>query len=155
MRAAGTPGSLLLCAALTACSPDGSLPPVTYVLPSPPTETAVIAGVKIAASQANLTAPLEIYPRYDLRDRGPGRYFVCLRGNQSLPMSDSQATDVAVREDRPQRQVTYSVFFNDDVYTGARQSVILEACETQAFTPIDLSPPPPPPMPKSTKKSKR
>jgi hypothetical protein len=37
------------------------------------------------------------------------------------------------------RVVYYSVFFDNDVYKGNRPSVIMEACEAQQFTPVDLS----------------
>jgi len=41
-----------------------------------------------------------------------------------------------------ERVVYYSVFFDNDVYKGTRQSLIMEACEAQQFTPVDQSPPP-------------
>jgi hypothetical protein len=43
------------------------------------------------------------------------------------------------------RVIFLSVFFDNDVYKGSRQSVIMDACETQQFAPVDLSPPPAPP----------
>ena len=99
-----------------------------YLPPSPPTQAAVVAGVKAAAAAAKFSPPLEVS---DVRptDHGPGRYFVCIREVVS-PTS----------EKRP----TYSVFYNNDEYKGERQSVILDACENQAFTPIDIAPPPTP-----------
>ena len=137
-------------------------------VPSPPTEAAVLAGVKTAASEARLAPPLEM-SAVRLSDHGPGRYFICLRGTWSASVGRSQTADDPAREpslfDPPsqpaasERRVIYSVFFNNDVYKDARQSVIIDSCETQAFTPIDLSPPapppPPPPPPKSTKSTKR
>jgi len=158
MRAAGPAGSLLLCAALGACSSGG-----IYVPPSPPTEAAVIAGVKAAVSEAKLTAPFEI-STVRPTDHGPGSYFVCLRGTWLPSVGTTEAKDIPAHEpslfDPPpqpppsERRVVYSVFFNNDVYKDSRQSVIMEACEAQAFTPIDLSPPPPPSPPKSSRKSK-
>jgi hypothetical protein len=157
MRAAGPAGSLLLCAALAACS-SGSI----YVPPSPPAEAAVIAGVKAAVSEAKLTAPFEI-STVRPTDHGPGSYFVCLRGTWLPSVGTTEAKDIPAHEpslfDPPpqpppsERRVVYSVFFNNDVYKDSRQSVIMDACETQAFTLIDLSPPPPPT--KSGRKSKR
>jgi hypothetical protein len=146
---------------ITGCS--SSLPPVTYVPPSPPTEAAVISGIKAAASEAKLTAPLEM-SAVRPTDRGPGSYFVCLKGTWLPSVGTTEAKDIPAREpslfDPPpqpaasERRVIYSVFFDNDVYKDSRQSVIMDACETQAFTLIDLSPPPPPP-PKSSKKNKR
>jgi hypothetical protein len=147
---------------ITGCS--SSLPPVTYVPPSPPTEAAVISGIKAAASEAKLTAPLEM-SAVRPTDRGPGSYFVCLKGTWLPSVGTTEAKDIPAREpslfDPPpqpaasERRVIYSVFFDNDVYKDSRQSVIMDACETQAFTLIDLSPPPPPPPPKSGRKSKR
>ena len=147
---------------ITGCS--SSLPPVTYVPPSPPTEAAVISGIKAAASEAKLTAPLEM-SAVRPTDRGPGSYFVCLKGTWLPSVGTTEAKDIPAREpslfDPPpqpaasERRVIYSVFFDNDVYKDSRQSVIMDACETQAFTLIDLSPPPPPPPPKSSRKSKR
>jgi len=51
-----------------------------------------------------------------------------------------------------ERVVYYSVFFDNDVYKGTRQSLIMEACEAQQFTPVDQSPPPA--TPKSPPKRK-
>jgi len=146
------------------CSSDDARPPLIYVPPSPPTEAAVIAGVKAAASEAKLTPPLEM-SAVRPSDHGPGRYFVCLRGTWLPSVGRSQTVDAPAREpslvDPPlqpaasERRVVYSVFFNNEVYKDARQSVIIDACETQAFTPIDLSPPAPPPLPKSSKSTKR
>jgi hypothetical protein len=148
--------------AITGCS--SSLPPVTYAPPSPPTEAAVISGLKAAASEAKLTGPLEM-SAVRPTDRGPGSYFVCLRGTWLPSVGTTEAKDIPAHEpslfDPPpqppqsERRVVYSVFFDNDVYKDSRQSVIMDACETQAFTLIDLSPPPPPPPPKSSRKSKR
>jgi hypothetical protein len=158
LRAAGPAGSLWLCAALAACSSGG-----IYVPPSPPTEAAVIAGVKAAVSEAKLTAPFEI-STVRPTDHGPGSYFVCLRGTWLPSVGTTEAKDTPAHQpslfDPPpqpspsERRVVYSVFFNNDVYKDSRQSVIMDACEAQAFTPIDLSPPPPPSPPKSSRKSK-
>jgi len=150
--------------AAAGCSSDDLGSVSELRVPSPPTEAAVLAGVKTAASEARLTPPLEM-SAVRPSDHGPGRYFVCLRGTWLPSLGRSQTADTAAREpslfDPPpqpaasERRVIYSVFFNNDVYKDARQSVIIDACETQAFTPIDLSPPPPPAPPKSSKSTKR
>jgi hypothetical protein len=90
-----------------------------------------IAGIKIAASETKLSPPLEI-SEVRPTDHGPGRYFVCMREVVS-PTS----------EKRP----AYSVFYDNDNYKGARLSVIMDACEAQVFSQIDLAPPAPSPSP--------
>ena len=130
---------LLITLSLSGCS-QVELPPVTYTPPSPPAQAAVVAGVKAAATAAKLNPPLEVS---DVRptDHGPGRYFVCIMEAVS-PTS----------EKRP----TYAVFYNNDEYKGERQSVILDACENQAFTPIDTaSPPTPSPSPQSSRSARK
>jgi len=113
---------------LSACAP-----PSTYTPPSPPMQAAVIAGVKKAASEAKLGPPLEMS---DVRptDHGPGRYFVCVREASSTS----------------EQHTVYSVFYDNDEYKGARVSVIVDACEVQAFAPI-YTEPSPSPSPKSTR----
>jgi hypothetical protein len=126
----GVSGMTIVLLALGACS---SSPP--YVLPSPPSQSAVISGVKAAASEAKLTAPLEV-SAVQQSDLGPGHHFICLR--EANPMSE--------------RRLVYAVFFNSEDYKGTRLSVIMEHCEAQAFSPIDLAPPAPPPKSGSTRK---
>jgi hypothetical protein len=143
----------LLCLVLSACSSDkveiGGAP-VVYVPPSAPTQNAVITGLKAAASEAKLTAPLEV-STVRPTDHGPGRFFACLKGTMLPSPSPKAAADDSAREHQPPpsisqpRVVYYSVFFDNDAYKGTRQSVIMEACEAQQFTPVDLSPPPAPP----------
>jgi hypothetical protein len=105
---------------LSACAP-----PSTYTPPSPPMQAAVIAGVKKAASEAKLGPALEMS---DVRptDHGPGRYFVCVREASSTS----------------EQHTVYSVFYDNDEYKGARVSVIVDACEVQAFAPIYTEPSP-------------
>ena len=127
MCAAGVLGPLITLL-VSACAP-----PSTYTPPSPPMPAAVIAGVKKAASEAKLGPPLEMS---DLRptDHGPGGYFVCVREASSTS----------------EKHTVYSVFYNNDEYKGSRVSVIMDACEAQAFTPIETEPAPlPSPSPKS------
>ena len=145
---------MLLGLLLSACSSDkveiGGAP-VVYVPPSAPTQDAVITGLKAAASEAKLTAPLEV-STVRPTDHGPGRFFACLKGTIQLsPTSSDTAADGSARGSVP-RAIFLSVFFDNDVYKGARQSVIMDACETQQFAPVDLSPRPAPP--KSSPKRK-
>jgi hypothetical protein len=113
-----TPIVLLTCSTLVACSTQESLPPIQpYVLPSMPTTAALVAGVKQAAAEAHLIAPLEMS---DLRptDHGPGHFMLCMRG-----VSNDYRTGF------------YTVFF-DDKYKGSRLPVIFENCETQNYRPV-------------------
>jgi hypothetical protein len=136
MRACGMRCALITLL-LSGCS-SVEMPPVTYTAPSPPTQAGVLSGVMQAASAAKLSPPLEIS---DVRptDHGPGRYFVCLREIAS-PTSE--------------KHPTYSVFYNNDEYKEQRLSVILDACENQAYTPIDIAPPPTP-SPKSSRSARK
>ena len=147
---------MLLGLLLSACSSDkveiGGAP-IVYVPPSAPTQDAVITGLKAAASEAKLTAPLEV-STVRPTDHGPGHFFACLKGTIQLsPTSPNTAADGSAREPSNQppspstvpRAIFLSVFFDNDVYKGARQSVIMDACETQQFAPVDLSPLPAPP----------
>jgi hypothetical protein len=59
-------------------------------------------------------------------DHGPGQYFICLR--EANPPSDK-------------RQRYYSVFFDNDTSKGSRLSVIMDECETQAFSPLPTAAP--------------
>jgi hypothetical protein len=145
---------MLLGLLLSACSSDkveiGGAP-VVYVPPSAPTQDAVITGLKAAASEAKLTAPLEV-STVRPTDHGPGRFFACLKGTIQLsPTSSDTAADGSARGSVP-RAIFLSVFFDNDVYKGARQSVIMDACETQQFAPVDLSPLPAPPKSPSKRK---
>ena len=115
--------AVLGCLTLAACSwaDDPSIPP--YVSPSMPTTEAAGKGVKQAAADAHLTAPIEIS---DLRatDHGPGRFIMCIRGVES----------------KYHRVVTYAchlrrVLDNND-YKGLRLPVILDECEKQSYRPF-------------------
>ena len=122
--------AILLSLMLAACSSDFSTAPPDYVAPSPPTEQSVVASAKAVAADLKMTGPLEI-SAVRPTDLGPGRFFVCLR-----------QADPTIAKRQP-----YSVFFDNDSYKGSRQSVIREACETQAYTSIVEPPPPPPAKP--------
>jgi hypothetical protein len=126
MRLAGV-HCMLITLLLSGCS-SVEMSPVTHTVPSPPTQAAVVAGAKAAATVAKLSPPLEVS---DVRptDHGPGSYFVCIR---------------EVVNSTSEKRPAYSVFYNNDDYKGERLSVILDACEIQAFTPIDIAPPPTP-----------
>lgn len=114
----------LLCLLLSACSSgiwtDTPVPLPTASPVVPPSQEEVLKGVQNVVVQAKLKKPFEIST---LRKtyHGPGEYFICLREANPSP---------------EERRPPYSVFF-DDVYKGSRQSVIIEACETQQYTPLN------------------
>jgi len=155
---------MLLCLLLGACSSDkiDGVPIPAYAPPSPPTQDAVITGLKAAASEAKLIAPVEV-STVRPTDHGPGHFFACLKGTMLPSPSPKAAADDAAREpsiffqpppsNSEPRIVYYSVFFDNDVYKGSRQSVIMDACEAQQFTLVDLSPPPAPPKSPPKRKS--
>ncbi|QOZ07884.1 hypothetical protein [Bradyrhizobium sp. CCBAU 51765] len=110
--------SAVLTLLLAGCGSSVDLPPA-YQPPQPPSAKAVKDGVTKAAAEAKLSGGLETSAvRHS--DHGPGSYFVCLR------QSGASAT----------RRPAYSVFFDDDTYKGVQASVILEACEAEAWTPF-------------------
>jgi hypothetical protein len=110
---------------LAACSSDPSLPASTYVPPSPPTQNAIVPIATAAAAEVKLAGPLQI-SAVRQTDHGPGQYFICLR--EANPPSDK-------------RQRYYSVFFDNDTSKGSRLSVIMDECETQAFSPLPAAAP--------------
>jgi hypothetical protein len=117
------PAAILLSLMLAACSSDSGLPAsiyAPYVPPSPPTQKAIVAVATAAAAEAKLAAPLQI-SAVRQTDHGPGQYFICLR--EANPPPDK-------------RQRYYSVFFDNDTSKGSRLSVIMDECETQAFSPL-------------------
>jgi hypothetical protein len=113
-----TPVMLLLCSTLVACAPSVDLPP-PYVLPSVPTTDAASKGIARSVAEEKLTGPIEMS---DLRqtDRGPGRFVLCIRGQQS----------------KDGRIGYYAVFFDNDDYKGSRMSVIMDNCEKQDYRPV-------------------
>jgi hypothetical protein len=110
------------CLALAACDPGVPAPPVVYVPPSMPTTEAIGKVVKLAATEAHLTGPIEMS---DLRptDHGPGHFIVCIRG-----VSNDFRTG------------TYVVFFDNNDYKGLRLPAILEGCEKESYHPVPVEP---------------
>jgi hypothetical protein len=133
MRAYVVALSLLLGACST--SPDLDIP--AYKPPGAPGSAAIARGTKQAAGEEKLKGPLEV-SEVRPTDHGPGPYFVCVR--EANPSSG--------------KLQTYSAFFSDDTYKGVRQSVLMEDCGTQSYTPMADVPAPaatpapvPPPLP--------
>jgi hypothetical protein len=111
------------CLTLAACDPGVPAPPAVYIPPSMPTTQAITNVIKLAATEAHLTGPIEMS---DLRptDHGPGHFMLCMRGGSN----DS-------------RTGTYAVFFDNNNYMGLRLPVILDACEKQNYYPVPAEEP--------------
>ena len=114
----------------------------------------MITGLKAAASGPSSRPPWKhrrCAPQITVR----GVFFACLKGTMLPSPSPKAAADNSAHEpsifyqpppsNSEPRVVYYSVFFDNDVYKGTRQSAIIETCETQQFIPVNLSPPPAPP----------
>jgi hypothetical protein len=118
----------LIALLLTGCSSLTDTPQPIYTPPSPPTQTALIEGLRKAVPEEKLTAPIEISALRKVELGGFGSYFICMR--EVNPTSE--------------RHFVYSVFYDNDEYKGVRQSVVMEHCEAESFTHIDTTPPPSP-----------
>ena len=130
----------LLALLLTGCSSSIETPQLTYTPPSPPTQPALIEGLRKAIPEEKLTAPIEISALRRTEFGGFGSYFVCMR--EANPTS--------------KRHFVYSVFYDNEEYKGVRQSVVIEHCEAEAFAQTDTTPPPSPsPLPKSASQEGR
>jgi hypothetical protein len=131
----------LIAVLLGGCSSTDTPQPI-YTPPVPPTQAAVIKGLGQAISEEKIAAPIEISALRRVEFGGFGRYFVCMR--QLNPTSE--------------RHFVYSVFYDNEDYKGVRQSVIMEHCEAEAFTRIDVTPSPsssPSPSPSPSPQSGR
>jgi len=71
---------------------------------------------------AKLQQPVEISSMRKT-DRGPGSYYVCLR---------------EVNAPAQRSRYVYSVFFDNEDYKGSRLSVIMDDCEHQLYSPIQV-----------------
>jgi hypothetical protein len=110
---------VLLSLVMSTCS-SVQVPTPTYVTPSAPTDhAAIVNGAKSAAGEAHLAPPFEV-SAVRPTDHGLGRYYVCVRGTST----------------RTGKRDTYVAFFDNNTYKGSRNSVIIEACETQAYEPL-------------------
>jgi hypothetical protein len=131
----------LIAVLLSGCSSTDTPQPI-YTPPVPPTQAAVIKGLSQAISEEKIAAPIEISALRRVEFGGFGSYFVCMK--QVNPTSE--------------RHFVYSVFYNNEDYKGVRQSVIMEHCEVEAFSRIEVSPSPsssPSPSPSPSPQSSR
>ncbi len=111
---------LLLCGCSSITDANTGPPPLQPV--QPPSQVALQKGFGIVVKDARLTLPVEA-SLLRRTDHGPGDYFACLREANPLP-------------GKP--HYIYSVFFDDEAYKGARQSVILEDCEHQQYVQTSI-----------------
>src|SRR5712664_1184761 len=116
---------VLACFVLTACSSSVYNPPPVSA-PDPATAT---KAAKQASNEEKLVGSVEVSAVREAHPVSPGPYILCVRGAESA---------TALRR-------TYAVFFKNNDYVQARMSVMIDSCETQAFTPLGTGPFPPPP----------
>jgi hypothetical protein len=107
---------LTLCLVSAACSSESVTPEVE----APPDLTAAAAGLKQAAQDAKLAAPLEISQPTEAPPPSTERWIICLRS--------------AASEESKKR--IYSAFFSKNSYRSVRLSVILDRCDGQTFFPM-------------------
>ena len=120
--------AILLSLLLISCSGTHTTESI-YVPPSPPAENAIATAVAALAKDGNLVGPLEI-SAVRPSDHGPGGYFVCVREVNPPP-------------DKPRRY--YATFFDNELYRGARLSIIMDQCELQTYGPAPVVAPAAPP----------
>jgi hypothetical protein len=117
---------LVLCAAsLAGCGffePD--LPPLPDIPVAAPSLEKALAGARTAASAERLIEPIEVSEVRQADSLAMGEYELCIRGARTP--TDSRRT--------------YAVFFHNDDYRDTRPSVILDKCETQAYSPLPPGP---------------
>ncbi|SDS02854.1 hypothetical protein SAMN05444158_0771 [Bradyrhizobium canariense] len=128
----------LPCLILTACSSfaDADLPQKED--PAPVTASSV-PDLRKAAEQENLVPPLEVAGPIAANPIEPGPWLICLRSRSPTNAG------------RP----AYAVFFTDGKFNSVRAAAVIDNCESQVFSPIELdipksaaasaSPPSPPP----------
>ena len=112
--------AVLVSMVLSACSTvPAYVPPPTYA----PELSKALTGAKKAANEEKLAGPVEISAVREAHPLGSGPYILCIRGANSF---------TGMR--------TYAVFFKNNNYVSSRMSVMLDNCETQAFTPLGVGP---------------
>jgi hypothetical protein len=92
--------------------------------PVAPAPEKALAGARTAANIERLIAPIEVSEVRQADSLGPGEYMLCIRGSRTPT--------------EPRR--TYAVFFHNDDYKDTRPSVIMDECETQAYSPLPSGP---------------
>ena len=109
---------LPLCFLLAACSSHMEDTPAATI--NPPDPSKVTATLRAVAAQAKLAEPVEISGPVAANPISAIPWIICLR---------SGATEESKRH-------TYSAFFKNDEYVSSRMSVVVDHCETQAFSAL-------------------
>ena len=109
---------VLLCVFLISCSTNPAQPPSTTA--NAPDLTKVAESLRKVAAEAQLEEPQEISAPIRAHPISSIPWIICLR---------SGATELSRR--RP-----LAVFYTGDEYVMARMSVIVDRCESQAFTAL-------------------
>jgi hypothetical protein len=109
--------ALLLCVLLAACSSVSESVPED-VLPPPDPSTA-LAGLKTAAANAKLEAPVEVSDPIRANPNSSSPWLICLRSGKS----------------EESKRLTYSAFFKKD-YVSSRWSVFVDHCGEQVYHPL-------------------
>ena len=97
----------------------------TIIVPeiAAPSQPRVTIGAQKAANEAKLVGPVDFSAVRKAYPLGPGPYFLCIRG------TNAQA---GTRH--------YAAFFKNNEYIALRSPVMIDECETQAYTPLGSSP---------------
>ena len=109
---------LPLCFLLAACSSLTEDVPAATI--NPPDPSKVTASLRAVAVQAKLAEPVEISGPVAANPISAVPWIICLR---------SGTTEESKRH-------TYSAFFKNDEYVSSRMSVVVDHCETQAFSAL-------------------
>jgi hypothetical protein len=112
--------ALLFCLALAACSSVSESIPEDAV--PPPDAATALTGLKTAAADAHLAAPLEASDPIRANPIASSPWLICLR---------SASSDESKR-------LTYSAFFKK-AYVSSRWSVYVDHCAEQVYHPLKVS----------------
>jgi hypothetical protein len=112
--------AIVSCLILGACSSTVYDLPPNYA----PELSKAMEGAKKGANETKLLGPVEWSEVREAYPLGPGPYILCVRGSNSVIPGIH----------------TYAVFFKNDNYVAVRRSVIIDACETQLFSPLGTGP---------------
>jgi hypothetical protein len=112
--------ALLFCLALAACSSGSESIPQDDV--PPPDAATALAGLKAAAADAHLAAPVEVSDPIRASPNSSSPWLICLRSGIS----------------EESKRLTYSAFFKK-AYVSSRWSVFMDHCAEQVYHPLKVS----------------
>ncbi|MBA2402403.1 MAG: hypothetical protein H0V72_27660 [Bradyrhizobium sp.] len=116
--------AILSLVVLAGCSStEVELPAIVVPEIAAPSHPSATIGAQKAANEAKLVGPVDFSAVRMAYPLGPGPYFLCIRG------TNAQA---GTRH--------YAVFFKNNDYIALRSPVMIDECETQAYTPLGSSP---------------